>query len=121
MGVLRYAKYQNGIPVCPNTGFIAYDTKDNAAATATQAASTGHTHYITGITAGFSDGTTTKNLTLTFATTAQFIIPVKGSWVFTPPMPIPVTAGALASAGLAASGTGGVVGYVVMTGFTAPS
>jgi hypothetical protein len=121
MTVLRYATYQNGLPVCPKSGFIAYDTKDNATATATQAASTGHTHYVTAILAGFSDGTTKKNLTITFGTTAQFIMPVVGSLVVPLPTPMPVTAGALVSAALAASGTGGVTGYVALLGFTAPS
>lgn len=90
---------------------------DNAAATATKAASIGQTYYVTGVAAGFS-AAATKLLQILDGATVIFECPVVNAGVITFPSPLKATQGNAVSAVLAASGTSGNVGYVNLTGFT---
>ena len=92
-------------------------TADNAAATATKAAEARKAHYITGIHASFS-AALIKLLTLKDGTTVigNFYVHNQRDILFA--KPVRITEGALAEASLAASGAGGTIGAVTMTGFT---
>lgn len=92
-------------------------TADNAAATATKAAETKKAHYVTSIHASFLSAAI-KLLTLKDGTTVigNFHVHNQRDIIF--PRPVRITMGALAEASLAASGAGGNIGAVTMTGFT---
>jgi hypothetical protein len=93
-------------------------TADNSAATATKAAEAGYCHYITGISGSFSAAIAGKLMELKEDST------VKGNYHVTnqrDPVithPIRLGPGLAAVLTLAASGAGGTIGAVTMTGFT---
>lgn len=92
-------------------------TADNAAATATHAAETGKAHFVTSIHASFS-ATVAKLLTLKDGTTVigNFYIYDSGGVTFD--SPVRITDATLVELSLAASGTGGNVGAVTMSGYS---
>jgi len=96
-------------------GWVATDSKDNALATASKAAATDKTHVLTGVFASFS-AAITKLLQIKDGSTviAEHYI-VNAEFI---PLNIKGTAGNAVSAELAASGTGGTIGKVNITGFT---
>jgi len=96
-------------------GWVVKDSQDNSAATAAKAAETDKTHILTGVSASFS-GSATKLLQIKDGTAviAEHYIVNSGHI----PLSIRATAGNAVSAVLAASGTGGTVGKVNLTGFT---
>lgn len=93
-------------------------TADNAATTATKTAESGKAHYVTGLSASFSAANAGKLLTLKNGTTVigNFHVHDQRDLVF--PSPIRIDTGAAAELSLAASGTGGQIGAVTLTGFT---
>jgi len=98
-------------------GWIVKANADNAAATATKAASPGQAHYITAVAAGFS-AAATKLLQVKDGDTVIFEAPINTAGTFHFPSPIRGTTGNAVSAVLAASGTAGTIGYVNLVGFT---
>lgn len=96
------------------------DTSDNAIAVATKAAEvdTLKHHNITSISGSFNDNALVKLLTLKDGTTVIGNWYVNGQFALTFLNPIRISPGALAKLELAASGTGGKIGAVTMTGFT---
>ena len=91
-------------------------TADNGAAAATRAAETGRAHYVTGLYASFS-AANIKTLTLSDGTTTlTFHVHNQRDLVFAKPLKF--LQGATVTATLAASGAGGQIGAVVLTGFT---
>lgn len=98
-------------------GWVAKDSKDNALATATKAAVSGSSHYITNIVADFS-ATATKTLQIKDGTTVIAEFSVVDSAVINLGAAIKITKGNAVSAELAASGAGGTVGKVNLIGFT---
>jgi hypothetical protein len=97
--------------------WVVKASADNAAATATKAAVAGSTHYITAAAAGFS-ATATKLLQIKDGATVIVEYPIINGDVIPLAVPIKATAENAVSAVLAASGTGGTVGYVNLFGFT---
>lgn len=95
--------------------WVAKDSQDNSAATATKAAESEKTHIITGVFASFSNAVT-KLLQIKDGDTviAEHYI-VDSGYI---PLNIKATAGNAVSAVLAASGTAGQLGKVNLTGFT---
>lgn len=97
--------------------WVVTATADNNIATATKAAETGKSHYVTSISGSFSaaaiqlmqlkDGTTTIG---------NYHVHNQRDIVFA--KPIKITAGNAVSLTLAASGSAGVVGAVTLAGFT---
>jgi len=94
-------------------------SQDNAEATASKAGVTGQTHYITHVAASFS-AAATKLLQVKDGSTVLWEGYVVNAQVIPFDRPLKVTRGAAASAVLAASGTGGVLGKVNIAGFTEP-
>lgn len=92
-------------------------TADNLAATATKAAETGKSHYVTSISGAFS-AAAIKLMTLKDGTTIVGNHYVHNEFGLTFPAPIKLTSGNLAGLSLAASGTVGVIGAVNLNGFT---
>lgn len=92
-------------------------TADNAASTATKAAESGKSHYVTSISGSFS-AAAIKLLTLKDGTTVIGNHYVHNAFGLTFPNPIKLTSGNLAELSLAASGTAGVIGAVTLNGFT---
>jgi len=92
-------------------------TADNAAATATHAAESGNAHYVTGVSGSFS-AAAIKLLTLKDGSTiiGNYHVHNQRDIVFDEPLRI--TSGAAVVVSLAASGSAGVIGAVVVTGFT---
>jgi hypothetical protein len=97
-------------------GWVAKDSKDNALATAAKAAVPGGSHYITGFAASYS-ATKTGLLQIKDGSTviAEHYVYDSAAVQFAP---IKVTKGNAVSAELAASGAGGTIGKVNLTGFT---
>ena len=91
---------------------------DNAAATATKAASPGRVYYVTAVAAGFS-AAVTKILQIKDGATVIAEFPIVNGDIISLSSPLAITPGNAVSAVLAASGTGGNVGYVNLFGFTA--
>lgn len=98
-------------------GWVESDSQDNAEATAEKAAATGKKHFVSSISASFS-ASATKLLQIKDDTTVIWESYVVNSGQFTFPSPIEITSGKKVSAVLAASGVGGTVGKVNITGFT---
>jgi len=92
-------------------------TANNAAATVTHAAETVGAHYITSISGSFS-AAAIKLMTLKDGTTVIGNYHIHNADFIPFAKPIRITMGAIAELSLAASGTGGVIGAVTMTGFT---
>lgn len=101
-----------------STEWIEIANADNATATATRAAEAGKTHYITGITGGFTVAAAGKLLTLNDDVTAIFNLPIHDSGGVMFSKPVEITAGNAASAALAAGGVAGTVGHVALMGYT---
>lgn len=93
-------------------------TADNGAATATKAAESGKAHYITGVSGGFSAAIAGKLMTLKNGTTVVGNFHVHNQRDISFPFPIRLDTGAAAELSLAASGAGGSIGAVTLTGFT---
>jgi len=115
------AVYRGGQPVCPSSGWVAHASATNATATATQAADaeTDLQHFITSIVAGYDTSTVSGTLSMTGIHADPVVVPVHGSLVYTPTIPIPASAANVAVAAALAAGGSAKVGYVVITGFTA--
>jgi len=97
-------------------GWVATDSQDNALATASKAGVAGKAHVITGVFASFS-GAVTKLLQVKDGSTViaeYYIVNAKDI----PLINVRATSGNAVSAVLAASGTGGTIGKVNITGFT---
>jgi hypothetical protein len=99
-------------------GWVSTASADNALATATKAAETGKSHYITTIFASYS-GAKTGLLQIKdgAAVIAEYYI--VNADVISLPTPIKATAGNAVSVELAASGTAGTLGKVNLVGYTA--
>ncbi len=98
-------------------GWVVKDSQVNALATATKAAATGQTHYITAVFAGYS-GAATGLLQIKDGATVVAEIYIVNAGVVSLPYPIKATAGNAVSAELAAGGAA-VTGKVNLAGFTA--
>lgn len=99
-------------------------TADNAAATVTKAGQAGQnafgegiSHYVTGIAGSFS-AAAIKLLTLKDGATVIGNWYVHNAFALTFPKPIKITAGNAVELSLAASGTAGTIGAVVLMGYT---
>ena len=99
------------------TGWVVTASQDNAEATATKAAVSGKSHVVRSVDAGFS-GAATKLLQIKDGTTVVWSGPVYSSREVVFPNGLTITKGNACSAVLAASGTGGVTGYVNLHGTT---
>lgn len=95
----------------------AADSKDNAEATASKAAETGKTHYVTHVSASFS-AAAAKLLQIKDDTTVIYEHYIVDSAAVIFPTPLKITAGKAVSAVLAPSGTAGTIGKVNLVGFT---
>lgn len=93
-------------------------TADNAAATVQRAAEVGRCHFVTGLSGSFSVANAGKLMTLKDGTTVigNYHVMSVRDVVFD--FPIRLSPNTLAELSLAASGTGGQVGAVTMTGYT---
>lgn len=101
------------------TDWIAVDSDDNAASNATQAAPDGgQSHYITGISGSYDAAVAGASLQLKEGSNVIATWQVHNSFSETFPSPIQIPPGTATTATLAASGTGGVVGYVNLMGYT---
>ena len=98
-----------------NTWYLT-DRDDNATSTATKAAEPGSSHVITGIHAGYS-AAATKTLVIKEGSTAKITLNVVNQMDLSD-VEIPLTAGEAITVELAASGTGGVYGGFLVTGYT---
>ncbi len=116
-------------PVDPDAGIDADEISawcvtvapvDNAAATVSKAGVAGKTHFVTGISASFSAAVAGKLLTLKDDTTVIGNYHVHNQRDVPVPKPIKITQGKAAELSLAASGSGGTLGTVTLTGFTIP-
>jgi hypothetical protein len=117
----RTVKRSFGLPVEEQpAGWTATDTQDNATATATRAGVGGQKHYVTGLHASFS-AAAIKTLTLKDGSTVLQTFHVHNQRDIALPHAVEITAGSAASAVLAASGTGGVLGAVNLSGYTRPA
>lgn len=98
-------------------GWVEKASADNDAATATRTAETNKCHYITNVSASFS---ATKSALLQIKDGSTVIAEhyVYDQATLTFPAPIKCTSGNAVSAVLAASGSGGTLGKVVLSGFT---
>lgn len=106
------------MPIRTTSEWIVTDSKDNATATATKAANANQTHYITGVYYSFSAAVSGKLGTIKKDTTVLGNFYVYNQLAAPFPFPVAVPKGSAATAELAASGAGGTLGAVVMTGFT---
>ena len=99
-------------------GWVAKDSKDDAAATATKAAVVGSQHVVYGVDASFSLAVSDKLLQIKDGTTVVWegYLTDRDKWTF--PTGIAMTVGNACSAVLAASGTGGTLGKVNLHGNT---
>lgn len=97
--------------------WTATDSKDNADATATKAANANARHCITAVTASFS-AAATKLLQIKDGTTVILERYVYSAADLTFNAPIRASYNSAVSAVLTASGTGGVIGKVGLTGYT---
>lgn len=95
-------------------------TADNAAATVTKAAETDtlKAHYVTGVHGSFSAAIAGKLMTLKDGSTVigNFHVHNQRDVLFA--RPVRITPGAAVELSLAASGAGGTIGAVTLTGFT---
>ncbi|KKL97624.1 hypothetical protein LCGC14_1832630 [marine sediment metagenome] len=98
-------------------GWIEQDSQDDAIATATHAAKTRENHVVMSVSASFSTSTT-KLLQIKDDTTVVWEGYVYSSENIPFPNGIEITQGKACSAVLAASGTGGVIGKVNLTGIS---
>lgn len=92
-------------------------TADNATASATRAAETGKAHYVTGIHGSFS-AANIKLMTLKDGSTIIGNFHVHNQRDVHFDRPLRITQGNAALLELAASGVGGQIGAVTITGFT---
>lgn len=95
------------------------DNADNATATATKAAETNKTHYITSVSGGFGSTVSGNTLILKDGSTEVARWYVYDTFAMVFPSPIELTEGNAANLELEASGTGGVTGAATLTGYTA--
>lgn len=100
--------------------WILTATADNAAATVTKPGETGKNHYITSISGSFS-GAAVKLMTLKQDATVKGNFHVHNQRDIVFARPVKFQSGASVELSLAASGTAGVIGAVVMTGYTLPT
>lgn len=101
------------------SSWVATANADNSAATATKAApSGGLSHFITGISAGFSAAAAGKQLSLKHGSTEIARFYVHNDLTLTFPSPIKLPPATAANLELAASGTGGVIGAATLMGYT---
>jgi hypothetical protein len=99
--------------------WIAADTADNAAATATKAApSGGISHYITSVSASFDASVSGAQLILKHGTTEMARWYVYDAFALVFPSAIQLPPGTAANLELAASGTAGTTGAVNLSGYT---
>lgn len=91
---------------------------DNVAATATRAAETGKSHYVTSVSASFSASVAGALLTISEGAAEIARVYVHDHAEVSLPKPIEIAEGTAVSAELAASGSAGVVGAVNLTGYT---
>lgn len=92
----------------------------NGTATATHAASSGDTHFVTTIVAGFTGSGNAADLTLSDGDTTILTITVHDDITLELPYPIKLTTGNRAEATLGAGGSS-VDGNVTIGGFTRPA
>jgi hypothetical protein len=106
------------MPISPFSEWSITVTADNAAATVQRAAAPGQAHYIASISGSFSAANAGKLMTLKDGTTVigNYHVHNQRDLVFA--TPIRLSSNALAELSLAASGTGGQIGAVTMTGYT---
>lgn len=100
----------------PETSWYATARQDNALATATKAAETNTKQVITAIYAGFS-AAATKTLVIKEGTTVKITLDVVNS-LSMEGLELEFAEGAAVSAELAASGTAGIYGSVLLQGYT---
>lgn len=93
-------------------------TGDNTAATATRAAESGKTHYVTAILASYS-AAAGGQVNVKDGASSIFTIDCHDQLVVTLVKPLAITAGNAVSAELAASGGSGNIGTVTLIGYTA--
>lgn len=99
--------------------WVEKSSADNAAATATHAASSGgQSHYVTAVSGSFDAAVAGVTLQLKDGATVLAEWQVHNSLHVDLPSPVKITPGAATSAVLAASGTPGVTGYVNLFGYT---
>jgi hypothetical protein len=97
---------------------FATGTANNATATATLAAAgAGARIHLTHVSAGFTAAAAGKLLTIKLGTTAIMVVPVHNAIAITFDPPLQGNAAEAVSAEIAASGTGGVSGYVNIAGY----
>lgn len=95
------------------------DVADNAAITEAQAASTGQTHVVTGIFAGFNNAATAGVVVLTVGGVAAVTLRFIGQIALNNlALELPGSVGAAVGITLNASGAGGTFGSVLLNGFT---
>lgn len=100
----------------PESSWFATERKDNAKATATKAADANQKQVITAIHAAYSN-TKTATLIIKESTTAVMTLDVVNS-LSMDNLELEFAEGASVSAELAASGTAGVFGSVLLNGYT---
>lgn len=98
-------------------GWVATGSADNALATASKAAETGKSHYITAVFAGYS-AAKTGLLQIKDGTTVIAEFYIENAEVIPLPTPIKATAGNAVSVELAASGAAGNIGKANIVGYT---
>jgi hypothetical protein len=99
---------------------------DNNTVTATKAAAgAGHSHRVTSISGSFSGAAAGKLMTLTEDPAGTPVVKWRGyvtnQFAIAFVQPIKILAGKAVALAMAASGAGGTLGAVTMTGFTEPS
>lgn len=92
----------------------------NGTATATHAASSGDTHFVTTIVAGFTGSGNAADLTLSDGDSAIMTVTVHDDIVLEFPYPIKLTTGNKAEATLGAGGSS-VDGNITLGGFSRPA
>lgn len=103
----------------PLHAWIDSDTQANATATATKAApSGGLSHFITSVSGSFEAAVSGNTLILKDGTTEVGRWHVYNQFSIDFPSPIKLSPATAANLELEASGTGGIDGTAVMTGFT---
>lgn len=99
--------------------WTARDGDDNAESNAVKAAITGQRHVVTSVTASYATTPAApKLLEVKDGTTVIWAAYVTAVAHFPFPKGLRISSGAAATATLAASGTGGVVSTVTLTGYT---
>ena len=99
--------------------WVDTDNADNSAATATKAAAGGAlSHYITSVSGGYDATVSGADLILKHGTTEVARWQVYDSFSLSFSSPIQLPPNTVANLVLDASGTGGTVGSVTMTGYT---